>query len=60
MGKGFAPVKAKPEKPPAKRAKLTPISQIQSDLSSYFTDIKDPRVNRWQVFEGFLRPRARH
>ncbi len=46
MGKGFAPVKAKPEKPPAKRAKLTPISQIQADLSSYFTDIKAPRVNR--------------
>ena len=46
MGKGFAPVKAKLEKPPAKRAKLTPISQIQADLSSYFTDIKDPRANR--------------
>ena len=46
MGKGFAPVKAKPEKPPAKRAKLTPISQLQADLSSYFTDIKDPRAKR--------------
>ena len=46
MGKGFAPVKASPEKPPAKRAKLSPISQIQANLSSYFTDIKDPRVNR--------------
>ncbi len=46
MGKGFAPVKAKPENPPAKRPKLTPISQIQADLSSYFTDIKDPRVKR--------------
>ncbi len=46
MGKGFAPVKAKPEKPPAKRAKLTPISQIQADLSGYFADIPDPRVSR--------------
>ncbi len=46
MGKGFAPVKTKPEKSAAKSAKLTPISQIQADLSSYFTDIKDPRVNR--------------
>jgi hypothetical protein len=46
MGKGFAPVKAKSEKPLAKSAKLNPISQIQADLSSYFTDIKDPRVNR--------------
>ena len=46
MGKGFAPVKAKPEKPPVKRAKLTPISQIQANLSSYFTDIKAPRANR--------------
>ena len=46
MGKGFAPVKAKPEKNLAKRAKLYSISQIQANLSSYFTDIKDPRVNR--------------
>ena len=46
MGKGFAPVKVKPEKPPAYSAKLTPISQIQADLSSYFNEIKDPRVNR--------------
>jgi predicted transposase YbfD/YdcC len=46
MGKGFAPVKAKPEKPLAKRAKLNPISQIQADLSNYFADIKDPRVSR--------------
>ena len=46
MGKGFAPVKVKLEKLPAKKAKLTPISQIQADLSSYFTDIKDPRVTR--------------
>ncbi len=46
MGKGFVPVKVKPEKPPAKSRKLTPISQIQADLSSYFNDIKDPRVKR--------------
>ena len=46
MGKGFAPVKVKLEKLPAKKAKLTPISQIQADLSSYFADIKDPRVTR--------------
>ena len=46
MGKGFAPVKSKSEKPLAKTAKLNPISQIQADLSSYFTQIKDPRVNR--------------
>ncbi len=46
MGKGFAPVKAQPEKTLAKSAKITPISQIQADLSSYFNEIKDPRVNR--------------
>ena len=46
MGKGFAPVKAQLEKLPAKRTKIPPISQIQAALSSYFTDIKDPRVNR--------------
>lgn len=46
MGKGFASVKAKLENLPAKRPKLTPISQIQANLSSYFTDIKDPRVKR--------------
>ena len=46
MGKGFAPVKSQPEKPAAYSAKLNPISQIQADLSSYFNEIKDPRVNR--------------
>jgi predicted transposase YbfD/YdcC len=46
MGKGFALLKAQPEKPLAKSAKLTPISKIQADLSSYFNEIKDPRVNR--------------
>ena len=46
MGKGFAPTLAKPEKPAAYSTKLPPISQIQADLSSYFNNIKDPRVNR--------------
>ena len=50
MGKGFAPIKAQPKKPAAKTAKLTPISQIQTDLSSYFTDIKDPRVKRTKKY----------
>ena len=36
MGKGFASVKVQPEKPPTKSAKLTPISQVQANLSSYF------------------------
>ena len=42
MGKGFVSVKPQPEKPPTKSAKLTPISQVQANLSSYFNDIKDP------------------
>lgn len=46
MGKGFASIKSKPEKNPVKKAKLTPISQIQTDLFSYFNNIKDPRVKR--------------
>ena len=46
MGKGFAPIKAQPKKPAAYSAKLTSISQIQTDLSSYFNEIKDPRVKR--------------
>ena len=46
MGKGFAPIKAQPKKPAAHSAKLTPISQRQTDLSSYFNEIKDPRVKR--------------
>ena len=50
MGKGFAPVNAQLENPPAKRPKLTPICQIQADLSSYFTDIKDPRVKRTKKY----------
>ena len=46
MGKGFVSVKAKSKKTAAKTAKLTPISQVQANLSSYFNDIKDPRVKR--------------
>ncbi len=46
IGKGFGATKAKPEKPAAKQLKLTPIDQIQADLSDCFTEIKDPRVNR--------------
>jgi predicted transposase YbfD/YdcC len=46
MGKGFAPIKNQPKKPATKIAKLTPISQIKANLSSYFNDIKDPRVKR--------------
>lgn len=41
MALGFAPVKAKQAKLPAKNAKLTSIAQIQADLSNYFTEIKD-------------------
>ena len=46
MGKGFALLKAQPKKPAPYTAKLTPISQIQANLSSYFNEIKDPRVKR--------------
>ncbi len=46
MGKGFAPVKTEKEKSRPKRPELTPIDEIQNNLSSYFSDIKDPRVNR--------------
>ena len=49
MEKGFATIKAQPKKPPPYTAKLTPISQIQANLSSYFNEIKDPRVKRTQV-----------
>jgi predicted transposase YbfD/YdcC len=44
MGNGFAP--AKSEKSRAKRPQLTPLNEIQSNLSSYFSNIKDPRVKR--------------
>ena len=46
MGKGFVSVKAKSKKTAPYTAKLTPISQVQANLSSYFNDIKDPRVKR--------------
>ena len=41
MSKGFALAKTQPKKTSAKGEKLTPISQIQTDLSSYFNDIPD-------------------
>lgn len=46
MGKGFGPIKAQQEKLAAQQPKLTPIDQIQADLSNCFTEIKDPRVSR--------------
>ena len=46
MGLGFAPVKLEKKKPRAKKPELTPIDEIQTNLSSYFSDIKDPRVKR--------------
>nr|MDJ0718290.1 ISAs1 family transposase [Prochloraceae cyanobacterium] len=46
MGLGFAPVKLEKKKSRAKRPELTPIDEIQANLSSYFTDVKDPRVKR--------------
>ena len=46
MGKGFGTVKAKQDKSAAQQPELTPIDQIQADLSDCFTEIKDPRVER--------------
>ncbi len=41
MGLGFAPVKLEKKKSRAKRPELTPINEIQANLSSYFTEVKD-------------------
>ena len=46
MGLGFASVKSQKEKPRTKRPFITPIDEIQSNLSSYFDEIRDPRVPR--------------
>ena len=46
MALGFAPVAAKPAKLPDQTTKLTPIAEIQANLSHYFSEIKDPRVAR--------------
>ncbi len=50
MALGFAPAKTTQEpnsrSPEAKKAKLTPIAEIQANLSNYFSEIKDPRVKR--------------
>lgn len=46
MALGFTPVAAKQVKLAAYTAKLTPIAEIQANLSHYFSEIKDPRVTR--------------
>ncbi len=46
MGLGFAPVKSEKEKPRVKKTFITPSDEIQTNLSSYFSDIKAPRVSR--------------
>ena len=46
MALGFTSVAAKQVKLPDKTAKLTPIAEIQANLSHYFSEIKDPRVTR--------------
>lgn len=46
MALGFTPVADKQVKLPDKTAKLTPIAEIQANLSYYFSEIKDPRVTR--------------
>ena len=50
MALEFAPAKTEQElkerSQSAKKAKLTPIAEIQANLSSYFSQIKDPRVKR--------------
>ena len=46
MALGFAPVAAKQVKLADQTAKLTPIAEIQANLSQYFSEIKDPRVTR--------------
>ncbi len=46
MALGFASAQAEPAKQSAKQVKLTPIAEIQANLSSYFSEIKDPRVTR--------------
>ena len=46
MGTGFGTVKAKQDKSAVQQSELTPIDQIQAELSDCFTEIKDPRVDR--------------
>ena len=46
MGKGFGTVKAQQDKSATQQPELTPIEQIQADLSDCFTKIQDPRVDR--------------
>ncbi len=42
----LAPVKSEKEKPLKKKSKLTPLDEIQTNLSSYFAALRDPRVSR--------------
>lgn len=46
MALGFVSAQAEQAKQSAKQVKLTPIAEIQANLSSYFSEIKDPRVTR--------------
>jgi hypothetical protein len=46
MALGFASAQGEPAKQSAKQVKLTPIAEIQANLSNYFSEIEDPRVNR--------------
>jgi predicted transposase YbfD/YdcC len=46
MTLGFARAQAERAKQSAKKAFITPIAEIQANLSSYFSEIKDPRVTR--------------
>jgi predicted transposase YbfD/YdcC len=46
MASGFASAQGEQAKQSAKPAQLTPIAEIQANLSSYFSEIKDPRVTR--------------
>ena len=46
MALGFASTQGEPAKQSAKQTKLTPIAEIQANLSNYFSEIEDPRVNR--------------
>ena len=46
MALGFASAQAEQTKQSAKQVRLTPIAEIQANLSKYFSEIKDPRVTR--------------
>jgi hypothetical protein len=46
MALGFASAQAEQAKQSARQVQLTPIAEIQANLSNYFSEIKDPRVGR--------------